>query len=81
MLPLAAARRHFSSQLDFQVYARLAPGVSAAAGRNAIDDVLSAYPNATLMDRTEYKHEQEAQIDQVLGLMYGLLGLARSSSP
>ena len=76
VLPLAAARRHFSSQLDFQVYARLAPGVSAAAGRNAIDDVLSAYPNATLMDRTEYKHEQEAQIDQVLGLMYGLLGLA-----
>jgi putative ABC transport system permease protein len=34
------------------------------------------YPNATLMDRTEYKHEQEAQIDQLLSLMYGLLGLA-----
>jgi len=76
VLPVSAARRHFSSQLDFQVYARLAPGVSPAAGRNAIDDVLSAYPNATLMDRTEYKHEQEAQIDQLLGLMYGLLGLA-----
>jgi putative ABC transport system permease protein len=28
------------------------------------------------MDRTEYKNEQEAQIDQLLGLMYGLLGLA-----
>jgi len=76
VLPLTAARRHFSSQLDFQVYARLAPGVSAAAGRSAIDQVLAAYPNATLMDRTEYKQEQEAQIDQLLGLMYGLLGLA-----
>jgi putative ABC transport system permease protein len=76
LLPLSAARRHFSSRLDFQVYAGLAPGVSAAAGRSAIEHVLAAYPNATLLDRTEYKHEQEAQIDQLLGLMYGLLGLA-----
>jgi len=76
VLPLAAARRSFSSPLDFQVYARLAPGVSAADGRRAVEGVLAAYPNATLMDRTEYKQEQEAQIDQLLGLMYGLLGLA-----
>ena len=76
VLPMAAARRHFSSQLDIQVYARLAPGVSADAAREAIEGVLAAYPNATLMDRTQYKHEQEAQIDQLLGLMYGLLGLA-----
>jgi putative ABC transport system permease protein len=76
VLPLAAAGRHFSSRLDFQVYARLAPGIPGADGRSAIEHVLTAYPNATLMDRTEYKHEQEAQIDQLLGLMYGLLGLA-----
>jgi putative ABC transport system permease protein len=50
--------------------------VSADAGRHAVEGVLADYPNATLMDRTEYKHEQEAQIDQLLGLMYGLLGLA-----
>ena len=76
LLPSAAARRNFSSQLDIQVYARLAPGVSADHGRTAIESVLAAYPNATLMDRTQYKQEQEAQIDQLLGLMYGLLGLA-----
>jgi putative ABC transport system permease protein len=76
VLPLAAARRNFSSQLDFQVYARLAADVSPATGRHAIEGVLAHYPNATLLDRTEYKHEQEAQIDQLLGLMYGLLGLA-----
>lgn len=76
VLPLAAAQRHFSSQLDVQVYSRLTPGVSAAAGRGAIERVLADYPNATLMDRTEYKDEQVAQIDQLLGLMYGLLGLA-----
>jgi putative ABC transport system permease protein len=76
LLPRAAARGNFSSPLDVQVFARLAPGVSADAGRHAVEGVLADYPNATLMDRTEYKHEQEAQIDQLLGLMYGLLGLA-----
>jgi len=76
VLPLAAARQNFSSQLDFQVYAKLAENVSPAAARGAIEQVLADYPNATLLDRTEYKHEQEAQIDQLLGLMYGLLALA-----
>jgi putative ABC transport system permease protein len=76
VLPLAAARKNFSSQLDFQVYAKLAAHVSPAAARGAIEEVLADYPNATLLDRTQYKHEQEAQIDQLLGLMYGLLGLA-----
>jgi len=76
VLPLAAARENFSSKLDFQVYAKLAPNVSPAVGRDAIERVLATYPNANLLDRTQYKHEQEAQIDQLLSLMYGLLGLA-----
>lgn len=76
VLPLAAARQNFSSQLDFQVYARLAPGVAPADGRRAIQQVLAAYPTATLLDRTQYKAQQEAQIDQLLNLMYGLLALA-----
>jgi putative ABC transport system permease protein len=76
VLSVAAAARDFASPLDVQVYARLAPGVAPADGRRAIESVLASYPNATLMDRTEYKHSQEAQIDQLLGLMYGLLGLA-----
>jgi putative ABC transport system permease protein len=76
VLPMAVAREGFSSKLDFQVYAKLASGTSPTAGRAAIERVVADYPNATLMDRTEYKHEQEAQIDQLLSLMYGLLGLA-----
>jgi putative ABC transport system permease protein len=76
VLPLAAAQKNFSTQLDFQVYIRLADGVAPDVGRRAVEDALAAYPNATLLDRTEFKAEQEAQIDQLLGLMYGLLGLA-----
>jgi putative ABC transport system permease protein len=76
VLPLTAAQKNFSTQLDFQVYIRLADGVAPDVGRRAVEGALAAYPNATLLDRTEYKAEQEAQIDQLLGLMYGLLGLA-----
>lgn len=76
VLPLAAARTNFSSGLDFQVYVKLAPGTSLSQGRRAVETVVAAYPNARVMDRAEYKHQQEAQIDQLLNLMYGLLGLA-----
>ncbi|MFL6164307.1 MAG: ABC transporter permease [Jatrophihabitantaceae bacterium] len=76
VLPLAAAEQNFTQQLDFQVYLRLAPGVSATAGRTAVDSVLASYPTAHLQDRTEYKAAQTRQIDQLLNLVYGLLGLA-----
>lgn len=76
VLALAAAERNFTSQLDVQVYLKLAPGVSLAAGRQAIEPVLAGYPTAKLLDRQEYKKTQLAQIDQLLNLVYGLLGLA-----
>ncbi len=76
VLPLAAAEQNFSQQLDFQVYVRLAAGVTPADGRSAIDPIIAHYPTAKLMDRTEFKHEQLAQINQMLNLVYGLLALA-----
>jgi putative ABC transport system permease protein len=76
VLPLAAAETAFPTRLDFQVYVKLASGVPAQTGRHAIDAVLSSYPTAKLLDRTEYKNQQVAQIDQLLNLVYGLLGLA-----
>ena len=76
VLPIAAAAANFTRQLDFQVYLKLAPGVSAAQGRAAIDQVLRAYPTATLLDQAQYKAKQSQQINQLLNLVYGLLALA-----
>ena len=76
VLPLAAAEQNYSQKLDFQVYVKLAPGVAASAAAVAIDTVLADYPTAKLLDRTQYKQQQQAQINQVLNLVYGLLGLA-----
>jgi putative ABC transport system permease protein len=38
--------------------------------------VLAAYPNATLMDQAQFKAQQAQQVNQLLNLVYGLLGLA-----
>ena len=76
VLPLAAAEQNFSQQLDYQVYVKLAAGVTSADGRTAIDPIVAHYPTAKLMDRTQFKHDQLAQINQMLNLVYGLLALA-----
>ena len=76
VLPLAAAEANFPQTLDIDVFVKLAPGVSASAGRSAIEHVLSSYPNATLMDEVQYKAQQTQQVDTLLNLVYGLLGLA-----
>ena len=76
VLPLAAAEGNFPQALDTSVYVKLAPGVTTAAARPALDRVLAAYPNATLMDQAQYKAQQEQQVNQMLNLIYGLLALA-----
>jgi len=76
VLPLAAAEANFRQPLDISVYLKLAPGVTTAAARPALDRVLAAYPNATLMDQAQYKAQQEQQVNALLNLVYGLLALA-----
>ena len=66
----------FPQQLDNQVYASLKPGVSAADGGAEIEPVLAAYPTAELLDQAEFKESQEAQINQIVNLIYALLSLA-----
>jgi putative ABC transport system permease protein len=73
---IATFDEHYTNQLDQQVYVKLGSGVSPAEGRQALDGVIKAYPNAELQDRTEFKEAQAAQINQLLGLIYVLLALA-----
>jgi len=76
VLPLSAAEANFPQALDIAVFVKLAPGVSASAGRSAIESVLSSYPNATLMDQVQYKAQQAQQVNTLLNLVYVLLALA-----
>ncbi len=65
-----------AEQLDFAAYVRLADGVDIEDGRAAIDSVTAAYPNAEVQDRQEFIDSQSAQLDNILNLIFGLLGLA-----
>ncbi len=76
VISLAAYERFFVQQLDAQVYVRLAPGVSDAAGAKAIGRVVKAYPNAEVKNQAEFRRSQEAQINQLVNLVYALLALA-----
>jgi putative ABC transport system permease protein len=63
-------------QFDFSVYVSKSSGVSDDAAEAAIATVSDAYPNAELQSRSEYIDGQADQLDQLVNLMYGLLGLA-----
>jgi putative ABC transport system permease protein len=54
----------------------LADGVSPEAGQAAVDEVLEPYPTVQAMDRTATREQITSQIDQLLGLVYGLLALS-----
>lgn len=65
-----------SDQFDIAVYLNRAPGVSDDAARAAIAQVAAPFANANVESRDEYISSQSEQIDQLVNLMYGLLGLA-----
>jgi putative ABC transport system permease protein len=67
---------HYPQRLDQQVYVKLANGVSLDEGRRVLDRVTRPYPNAEVQDQSEFKDDQAAQINQLLGLVYVLLFLA-----
>ena len=65
--------QHFANPLPVAVLVRTsgAPGTEAALTR-AVD----AYPNLKVQTRAEFEKSQQAQINQLLGLIYVLLALA-----
>ena len=61
---------------DNFAYVVRAPGANPAAVRAGIDKVIANLPTVTLKDQAEFAAEQRAPIDQMLALIYALLGLA-----
>jgi putative ABC transport system permease protein len=61
---------------DRQVYVKIADGVSAATATEAMESALAAWPNAELQDQATFKEAISSEIDMMLNLIYGLLGLA-----
>ena len=65
-----------TDQLDRQVFVKVADGVSPPQANAAIESVLARWPNGELRDQAAFEKGVAAQIDIILNLIYGLLGLA-----
>ena len=61
---------------DLGVYIKVKAGVSDAAARSALQAAVDKYGQGTLLSKREYIDLQSGQINQLLGLIYGLLFLS-----
>lgn len=67
---------NFTSTLDNKVLIKARPGVSTAAAITAVKTAARDYPGVKVLDRAGYKASQVKLFNQLLGLVYALLGLA-----
>ncbi|MEX0659719.1 MAG: FtsX-like permease family protein [Egibacteraceae bacterium] len=72
----ATYRERYRGEEVFAVGVRLADSVDLEAGQTAIDEVLAPYPGVQALDRSAVREQLTDQINQLLGLVYGLLALA-----
>ncbi|MFN2505018.1 MAG: ABC transporter permease [Acidimicrobiales bacterium] len=65
-----------TDQFDRQVFVNVADGVTPTQAQAALDTVLAGWPNGELQDQAAFEESVASQIDIILNLIYGLLGLA-----
>ncbi|HSK49314.1 MAG TPA: ABC transporter permease [Solirubrobacterales bacterium] len=73
----AVMARDFDQTQDTIDFVRVAPGVDAATVQKRLETLAEkAFPTADVLNQQELKQKQEEQVNQLLGLIYALLGLA-----
>ena len=76
LIGLDTYAKGYTDQQDQLVLVKAAPGVAPAAATDAIKRALADFPNVQVQDQAAYKASTARQIDQLLGLVSALLGLA-----
>jgi putative ABC transport system permease protein len=71
-----AYNANFPNNLDSKVFVKTRPGVSQATALAAVKQAAQAYPGVKVLDRAQYKADQTKFFNQLLALVYALLGLA-----
>lgn len=64
------------NSFDFGVYITLAPGADSGEVREQLQKAVDDYGQGKLLSKQEYIDEQAGQVNQLLGLIYGLLFLS-----
>jgi putative ABC transport system permease protein len=68
--------RNFTEHLDSFVLVTRAPGVSPQEAERHLQSIKRAFPNVRLEDQDQFRKTQADQVNQLLGLIIGLLGIA-----
>ena len=76
LLDVGTYAAHGADQFDRMLFVGLDDGVDVATGRASLESALAGWPNATIEDQAEFRTAVTEEIDMMLNLMYGLLGLA-----
>jgi putative ABC transport system permease protein len=67
---------NFTEQFDDQVFIDLIEGISVEEGRSAVEKVSEEFVGAEVLDQSEFRQQASTQIDQLVRLVFGLLGVA-----
>ncbi|MGS0687913.1 ABC transporter permease [Nakamurella sp. GG22] len=76
VLPPAALEKGGIAPVDSIVYVKRAGDADAAATLAGINAVLADLPTVSVKDQDQFAEQQRAPVDQLLGIIYALLGLA-----
>jgi putative ABC transport system permease protein len=76
LLAMPDFEANFTDQLDVFVAVKIPQGTALPRAARAIDRALEPFPSVQSEDQEEFKESQEAQVGQLLNLIYVLLGLA-----
>lgn len=76
LIAVDAYEANFTEQRDLIVLAKVADGVSPADSRDVINAAIKDFASVEVRDQTEFKAQQESQIDRLLGLVSVLLLLS-----
>jgi putative ABC transport system permease protein len=72
----AAYEANFAAQFDHEVFVKIAPDTNTTTAVRAIEQVTRDYPGVKVLTRSQYVDNQMKPLDQLLSLVYALLGLA-----
>jgi putative ABC transport system permease protein len=76
LLGMSAYDANYKTHFDQQVIVKQTPDVSKETALAAVERATKPYAGVDVLDRAGFTEQQGAQLDQMLGLIYALLGLA-----
>jgi putative ABC transport system permease protein len=76
VVSLGAFEANYTQQLNMEIDVRLGAGIGVAAGRAAIRQALTEFPNLAVRDRSEVLAAQKGQVDRLLVPVVALLALS-----